>query len=104
MDKFPLDHYIVIEVNKIRGSLIYYNWTFDDGQEAYIYNEDYVAHKYEEVGKMPALLPQNTDSPYVCEVHGCHVWRQSAPFSVYPNILMPNHQIMLRLVYLCLNV
>lgn len=66
MDKFPLDHYIVIEVNKIRGSFIYYNWTFDDGQEAYIYNEDYVAHKYEDVGKLPALLPQNTDSPFVC--------------------------------------
>lgn len=50
-DKFPLDHFMVIEVNMIRGSFIYYNWTFDDGNEAYIYNEDYVAHKYENVGE-----------------------------------------------------
>lgn len=51
-NKFPLDHYIVVEVVKIRGSFVHYNWTFDDGQYAHVYDEDYVAHKYADVGKL----------------------------------------------------
>jgi len=49
-DKFPLDHYIVIEITKAKGSFINYTWNWDDGTIDSTFNLEYHLHKYAGIG------------------------------------------------------